>query len=485
MEKIPQSTNPKVSVTERAAAKSGVVFVRENANAEQRFKMYFQDPFSPTKRVIAAPREGELVIGAREMKMLPVGIPITGSRLRYTTAEVLAHGLLIDRHYLIVYDEPGRVAEISVATAEEPKIQGDYVYNYWDQEYEALVVGVQVEKTEKILIINNHLLLVVMPRALALRSWTAEFPSKLIPGAEEPKPMVVPFLTDAYQLAASGSTKKMVWVELDFQPGEHALTMLLPPTPAKTRVDGALVTPQYERPIRAARLNLSTPPIPYASIALNQVETWTEKFDPAAGEWRTGPLRPLEELGEVPYGYVKYRGQFAYAGEPVMSITSFGTDFKRVFLNGKPVPEASNGSISFEFSLAKYAVPGSNLLEIACESFGSSSGGPNLGALRGIDSVRYGRSAQDVSTIADWKIQRFPAAMRGREIDPNSHLGDGSPQTSTTLPPRRNWFPLSPGAAPNLPCRARSRDGRRPGKSPSRPSATRSSTSMASSSAAT
>jgi len=358
---------------------------------------------------------------------------------------VLAHGLLIDRHYLIVYDEPGRVAEISVATAEEPKIQGDYVYNYWDQEYEALVVGVQVEKTEKILVINNHLLLVVMPRARALQSWTAEFPSKLIPGAEEPKPMVVPFLTDAYQLAASGSTKKMVWVELDFQPGEHTLTMLLPPTPAKTRVDGVLVTPQYERPIRTAHLNLSTPPVPYPSIALNQVETWTEKFDPAAGEWRTGPLRPLEELGEVPYGYVKYRGQFAYAGEPVMSITSFGTDFKRVFLNGKPVPEASNGSISFEFSLAKYAVPGSNLLEIACESFGSSSGGPNLGALRGIDSVRYGRSAQDVSTVADWKIQRFPPARRGREIDQEFSSGGWKPAdlndvaTSKELVPAFTW----------------------------------------------
>ncbi len=168
VERIPQSTNPNVSVTERTSGKSGVVFVRENANAEQHFKMYFQDPFSPTKRIIAAPREGELAIGPRQMKVLPVGIPITGSRLRYTTAEVLAHGLLLERHYLIVYDDPGRVAEISLATAEEPQIQGDYVYNYWDQEFESVVVGVRVEKTEKILLINNHLLLVVLPRERAL-----------------------------------------------------------------------------------------------------------------------------------------------------------------------------------------------------------------------------------------------------------------------------------------------------------------------------
>ena len=131
IERVPQSSNPNVSVTERASGKAGVVFVREEAGAEQRFKMKFQDPFSPTFRTIAAPREGELVLGPHEMKMLPVGVQVTGSRIRYTTAEVLAHGSIGTWEYLIVYDEPGRVAEISLATASEPKVQGDYVYNFW------------------------------------------------------------------------------------------------------------------------------------------------------------------------------------------------------------------------------------------------------------------------------------------------------------------------------------------------------------------
>ena len=102
---VPQSSNPNVSVTERLSARSAVVFVRENANAEQRYKMRFQDPASPTQRVISAPREGELVLGAREMKMLPVQIPIPGSTLRYSTADVLAAGLVLDRHFLIIYDQ--------------------------------------------------------------------------------------------------------------------------------------------------------------------------------------------------------------------------------------------------------------------------------------------------------------------------------------------------------------------------------------------
>ncbi|MBZ5513824.1 MAG: beta-galactosidase [Acidobacteriia bacterium] len=415
---VPQSTNPNVSVTQRLGARSGVVFVRENANAEQRYKMYFQDPASPTRRVIAAPREGELVLGAREMKMLPVQIPIPGSTLRYTTGEVLAAGLLLDRHYLIVYDEPGRLVEIGLASPETPKVEGDYLYNYWDEDFESVVLGVRVDKAEKLLLVNNHLLVVVVPRDRALRSWTAEFPTKVVPGAEEPKPMLVPFITDSYQLAASGSDGKGIWAELDFQPGEHQMTILLPPAPNKGRLDGVPFKPQYEQPWRRTSLSVTTPPLPVQSLGLNQVEFWVERFDPGSGEWRSGPLRALEDLGPVPYGYVKYRASFTYDGQAKMFLATFGGDAKKVFLNGELVEEASNAEKNAEFILEKHAQPGSNLLEIAYERFGSPNFGPELGELSGIESARLGKSAQESSTIEAWQMQRFPLPARGHEIDP-------------------------------------------------------------------
>ncbi len=435
VERIPQSTNPNVSVTERARGKSGVVFVRESANAEQRFKMYVQDPFSPTKRIIGAPREGELTIGPREMKMLPVGIPITGSRLRYTTGEVLAHGLVVDRHYLIVYDELGRVVELGLATENEPKVQGDYVYNYWDQEYESVVLGVRVGEIEKVLLVNNHLLLVVMPRERALRSWTAEFPSNVVPGSEEPKPMLVPFLTDSYLLRSTGSHKKRIWAELEFQPGEHWLKVLLPPTPEKCFVDGVETKFAYERQWRSTQLILRTPALPYESIAIDQVQSWTEKFDTALGEWLTSPLRALEDLGGVPYGYVKYRAHFEHQGEPTMFIGALTDDAKKVFINGKLVLEASNIQRETEFPLAAYARSGSNTIEIAYERFGSYNIGKELGDLSGIESVRLGTDAQTAAAVGSWQIQRFPALMRGSEIDPQfpakgwqaATLGEASP----------------------------------------------------------
>jgi hypothetical protein len=418
-------TNPNVSVSERMSTQSAVVFIRENANAEQRFKLTFVDQASPTKRRISAPREGDLVIGPREMKMLPVGVPIPGGMLRYSTAEVLTRGLIIDRQHLVLYDVPGRVAEIALATAGEPRVQGDTVYQYWDEEFECVVIGVQVENTEKILVFNNHLLIVVVPRERALRTWTAEFPAKVIPDVEETKPMVVPFITDAYSLAESGSQSKRLWVDLDFLPGLHDLTVLLPPQPQKCWVNGAPADFQYERPVRATRVQVTTPDLPVQALDLREVRTWVERFDTNSGEWLTGPLRALEDLGPIPYGYVKYRAQFTYNGEPKMFLSTFADDGKKVFLNGQLVSDASNVKPQVEFALAEYARTGINTLEIAYELFGSPNFGEKLGELKGIESVRYGPDARATWPIDSWQIQRFPAAMRGGGIDPDFSVGRG------------------------------------------------------------
>ena len=418
VERVPQSSNPSVSVTQRVSGKAGVVFVREEAGAAQRFRMSFQDPFSPTLRTITAPREGELELAPHEMKMLPVALQVSGSRIRYTTAEVLGHGQIGNWEFLVVYDEPGRVVEISLASATEPKVEGDYAYNYWDEGFESVVLGVRVEKTEKVLLINSHLLLVVSPRERALRSWTAVFTTKFIPGVEKPEPFVAPFLTDSYQFVASGITKKGLWAEMDFQPGEHELLALVPPTPGKFFVDGQPVAVNYERPRRSARVNISTPALPVEPVAPGNLQFRVEHFDPQSGEWINGPLRALEDLGEVPYGYVKYRAEFAYRGERAMFINAFTDDVKKLFINGKLAAEASNIKRELEFALADYARPGTNTIEIAYERFGSYNGGKELGDLSGIESVRVGADAKTAVAIEKWQIQRFSAMMRGREIGP-------------------------------------------------------------------
>ena len=418
-----ECTNPAVSVTERIGGKSGVVFVRENANTEQRYKMIVQDPNSPTRRAISVPREGELVIGAREMKMLPLQVPIPGSHLRYSTAEVAASGLNLDRHFLVIYEEPGRAVELALATQQEPHLEGDVLYQYWDSEYESVVIGLRTGKAEKMLYVNEHLLLVAVPRERGLKIWTAEFPPSIVPGAEETKPVTVPFISDIALMRETGSHNNRIWAEMDFTPGAHDLMVLLPPVPTKCRLDGAPAEFTYDRHWRTARLKVNTPSLPYRSLALNEVQTWVEKFDPGLGDWLKTPLRPLEDLGAIPYGYVKYRAEFSYSRQAKMFISAFADDAKKVFLNGKLVTEASNVKKQLEFPLVGYAQAGTNTLEIAYELFGSPNFGDRLGELKGLESVRHGADPQSAVAVNSWQIQRMPALMRGRQIDPEFSAG--------------------------------------------------------------
>ncbi|HEV2348276.1 MAG TPA: beta-galactosidase [Terriglobia bacterium] len=412
-----QSTEKNVSVTERVNGNSAVVFVRENANAEQKYKMTFRDPNSPTGRLITVPREGELTIGAHEMKMLPVQVPIPGGQIRYTTAEVLAHGVNRDEQYLILYDEPGRLVEIGLATLKEPHVEGETVYQYWDPEYESVVIGVRVEETEKILFLNSHILVVLLPRQRALQTWTGEFSPKLIPGSDETKPYSVPFISDIAMMLGTGVTKKTNWAEMEFAPGEHDLMLLLPPVPTDCWVDREPVPFRYDRHLHTARLHITTPAPPPLSFPLSQVETWVEKFDPGTGQWLTTPLRALEDLGPLPYGYVKYRAQFTNSGHAKMFISAFADDAKKVFLNGKPVAEASNSKKQNEFALSGHTQAGTNTIEISYELFGSPNFGEYLGELKGIDSVRVGADVATGTAIDSWQLQRFPPPMKGREVD--------------------------------------------------------------------
>jgi len=413
-----QTTNPQVSVTERVNGQSAVIFIRENANAAQRYKVTFTDPASLSKRPITVPRQGELEAGPREMKMFPVQIPVSGGKLLYSTAEVLAHGVNLEREFLLVYDTPGHLAEIALATENEPRVDGDTVYQYWDSDYECVVMGVQVATSEKMILVNDHLQLLVLPRSRALRTFVWEFPSKLVPGSEEEKPVAAPILTDAYAILGSGTEKSRAWVELQFLPGQHDVAVMLPPVPAKCRVDGDRVGMRYERPWHTAYIRLTTPALPCAPQTLSEGDSWVERFDTALGQWLSGAPRPLEDLGPVPYGYVKYRTQFQSGGEPKMFITAFADDLKRVFINGKPVAEASNHKKQAEVPLAGYAQPGNNVLEISYEAVGAPNFGENLGELKGLESVRIGADSKSARSLDEWKIQRFAAPMRGREVDP-------------------------------------------------------------------
>lgn len=413
-----QSTNPNVSISQRTSGKSAVVFVRENANADQHCTLTFVDPNSPTHRPISVPRQGELVVKARDMKMFPVQVPITGGHLRYSTAEILTHGTVLDRDFVILYDDPGSLLEFGLATENEPKVEGPAVYSYWDEDYESVVIGARMGEKESIITFNGSLLVILTPRQLALRTFVSEIPLALFPGVEGDRPVQTPYFTDAYFMAGYGHQKSRSWVDLDLLPGKHDMRIMVPPTPEKCRVDGEVAQFRYERPARSLYLTVSTPAVPVQPVTFSDGKAWVEKFDPAQGHWDSGPLKALEDYGPDPYGYIKYRAEFDYAGEKRLFLNAWGDDGKKVFINGQLVSDLSNAKKLSDCDLTQFAKPGKNLLELSYESFGALNGGTQLGELKGLESVKIGADAASAKALDGCQLQRLSVPMQGREIDP-------------------------------------------------------------------
>jgi Glycosyl hydrolases family 35/Beta-galactosidase, domain 2 len=447
-----QTTNPSVSITERVNGKSGFLFIRENANAPQQFKMTFSDSNSPTHRLITVPREGELAIGARGMKMLAVQVPVPGGQIRYSTAEILSYGYNPDRGYLLVYDEPGSLVEIAVATEKEPHVEGQATYQYYDPEYESVIIGFHLDQPMKMFQVNDSLQIVALHRQTAMRTWTAQFPASVIPQTSSKNPMDCPFITDCALMTNTASERNTAWVDMEFAPGAHEVVTFLPVTPDKCTVDGAAVSVQRDPDWRTTRFHIATPPMPFQSVNLTNVKYWVEKFDAASGEWSNQAPSPLDDHWPVPYGYVKYRGQFESQGGDQLFIDLFTADGIQAFVNGKSIEKPKKPSKSLSIDLAGKSQPGSNLLEISYEAFGAANFGPEIQELKGIKSVRVGTS-QPSTAISPLPMQRFSPAMHGRELNqdysgsPWQAVQLGSAAPSEALTPAFTWlqaeFPLS------------------------------------------
>ncbi len=437
-----KSTNSDVWVGERVNKKSGVLFVRANTDSEHHFKMTFPDP-ATKGRTFTVPREGEIFLGPREMKMLPLRVAVGNRELIYTTAEVLSQGENSGRHFIIIYDEPGRVAEIALESNQEPHITGKTLYVYWEKDTHAAVIGIQVEHEAQSLLVNGTLQVIVLPKKLALRTWAEEIAS--IPGVSGSRHVAVPFITDAYFLSRSGSEEKRLWADLDYLPGEHQLQLLLPSQPARWSVNGSAQTFHYDSEFRTATLQVLTPELPIRGIDLKTVQTSVETFNPNSGQWQRTSAVPLEKLGPVPYGYVKYRGQLNYNGEPSLYVVALSDDEKKVFINGNLLKEASNSKKFVEVQASRYLKSGVNTIGISYELFGAPNFGPKMGELKGIDFVRVGNNPQTGSSVETWQIQTFPPAARGREVNPDFAFGQwkeealGSANADETLVPAFTW----------------------------------------------
>ena len=435
-------SHPDVHAAMRVDGNSGFVFVRGNSDADHHYTLTFRDTTSDADYSFTVPHVGQLTLGPHRMKIMPVQVPITGAQLHYSTAEVLAHGRNGERNFLIIYDEPGALVELALESDHEPQSTGELAYRSWESRTKSVVIGLHVTNEPHFLLLDADFLIIALPRDLALRTWVQKFSEGVAEGPETDG-ISVPVLTDAYLLRSAGKSEKGIWAEIDFLPGEHSLTALLPARPAKCRVDGAQREVHYDPKWHSASIEISTPALPARPIDIKQVQFSVERFDAPLGQWTSGPARVLEDLGSVPYGYVKYRAHFSFNGEAMMYITAFTDNDKKAFLNGKYVAQASQPGRFVGFSPAAYVQPGDNVVEIVYELFGSTEFGEEekMAELNGIQSLRFGPNAQTGTSIADWQIQTFPAAMRGRDVDTNFPFGAWKTMSLNTEPPAGGLVP--------------------------------------------
>ncbi|MDE3136996.1 MAG: beta-galactosidase [Acidobacteriota bacterium] len=421
----PEPTNLAVTASLRLnrtnGKASGALFLRENENADQTYRLRLPDPADPARRLIV-PQRGTLMIGAREMKMCPVGLALDGGgELRYSTAEVLAQGEA-GRAWVILYEQPGRPVEFALAAERFPRIAGDAIYREWEPASRAMVIGMRTDEDPRMVLVDERLQVILVQRDDALRSWAGKYPRTAIPGAEgKTAEASIPFLTDAALLRETGQSARGIWADMEFLPGEHTVKSLLPRAPARCTVNGQATEVSYDSMWQTARVGLTAPALPVQPVEIPSVETWVERFDPALGDWLLSPLKPLEDLGQIPYGYVKYRHQFNAGGGGTIVITTFADDGKKVFLDGKPVAAASTPETHMVLPLNAGAKAGLHTLEIVYELFGSPNFGPKIAELKGIQSATLIGDNGEVPLDGPWHIQRAPAPMRGREVDPDFH----------------------------------------------------------------
>lgn len=413
MEKAARSSHPDMTVSQRSSGNSAFVFVRADTDAEHHFTLTFRDPANGTS--VTVPQHGRLTMGPHAMKILPVQVPIARGHLRYSTAEVLAYGNCGDRSFLLLYDAPGSLVEISVGARQRPVITGNVIYTGWDQASQSAFLGFEVGKGAAYFVIDEALIIAVLPRELALRTWVGKLNTPKTDGGND-----IPFITDAYLLASTGSEAMSIWADLDYLPGEHGLTALLPSKPAKCLLDGAEKSFQYDEQRRTATLMLNVPASPAKPIDIAEVSAWVERLDTRAGTWVSSSGRVLEDLGPVPFGYVKYRAHIVFNDEPTAYLQAFTNNDKKVFINGRLVPEASKPDRFLAFPARGYFQPGDNQVEISYELFGSTEFGETarMAELNGIESIRLGTNPDQSLGVNTWEIQTFAAPMNVRQLDP-------------------------------------------------------------------
>jgi hypothetical protein len=395
-----RTNSPDVSVSQRNRESRGFVFLRANTDADHHCVLTITDPLDG--RELTVPRHGRLTLAPHAMKILALRVPLGDATLLYCSGEILAQGRCGQRDFMVVYDVPGSVLEMALELGAPPAgaapvVSGERAYSEWDAGRRRLICGMVVGEAQRELLVDGRFLIIVLPRALALHSWAGSG---------------TVFVSDAYCLRSASRADDRITAEIDYLPGAHSLAIVLPAAPSRCLVDGRETPGRFDASLGLLRLEFPVPEPPVqpnagqqASVRMNR--RWVERLAARGGTWQRSAGRALEDLGPIPYGYVKYRGSIAFDGQRNAYLRAFTNNDKQVFINGRWVPEGSQPDRFVMFAAAPYLVAGINTVEIVYEMFGGADFGEtaHLGELNGIDAFWLGSDGEREARIDDWQVQ--------------------------------------------------------------------------------
>jgi len=413
------SNTPQIDVHQRAHGDRSVLFLRNQAQQEQPFHLQLQTGGA----AFPVPLSGELRLQPREMKALPVNLPLgngpAAPRLLYTTAELVGAGPLGTRWYVIVQERPGRALEVAFTLPQEPQLQGEIANAAWDAQNHAMRILVEATNDDQTFSIGDNLILVVTPRSRGLRTWRMA-----LGDAAGETSAILPWITDASLLRDAGQQGNQVWAEFDLAPGDHLLTVLTPQQPSQVTAGGHAVEPLWNADTATLRMRLIVPPPIIDALPITDVQYWVEEIASGPGDWSHGPLLPIENMGPVPYGWVKYRSTFSADATSRLQVETYTNHPSRIFINGRLLPElTAKPETKKQLSLGALVKPGANQIEVVYDCFGAANFGPQLQDVSGLKSAAILAPGGGREIIEDWQHQLVPAPMRGRNVDPGYVFG--------------------------------------------------------------
>jgi hypothetical protein len=365
------SSNSEIETILRSDGRVGFVFIWNRTDKQQSVDV-------SVKMRGQAPSSISLSIGARDVYLLPVDLPIPGGNLIHqSNVQISDITDFNGKPLIIAYGASGEKAIIHLGS----RIFTDSISSQ-DRLYD---LG------------ECYVLLTSDARAgRGIVFDTRKGPAVL--------------LSDSYFAVADTKGKHSNLVKLQTKPGNDEFTLIATGSVKHIRLDGKPVNHTKGQEDKLIRFALHTPSLSVPTIVLGQIhykmddDAQKHSYFKVVPNAKDSAFPSLDSLGNHQNGFSVYRGKFELNGVHTLKVDYYSDDWHSVFIDGKPVAGLTGDA--FEDYAEVKLTNRVHSIDILYEN----EGRPNSGFMeekKGLKSIRV-LSSEQIHMLGKWKysIQR-------------------------------------------------------------------------------